>query len=129
MKLHELRDIGGMVELKEGIIPPHISMTLDQVVTAGKITNPVQKFMMANLVNMFKNGGPNRWPRELNGSQAGTEVIDAIGTLSDTEQIDLAKWLLQALQEVADYDNTAQCPYHSPEAKTADWAKWVSRKK
>lgn len=130
MTFQLMRDIGEMEMLKEGVIPPHVSMTLDQVVEAGKITNPVQTFLLANLIGLFKNGFLERWPRELQASSTGTqsEVIEAVRSLKDDEVVDLAKWMIAAL-EVPENFEARPAPYHDPAAKSAEWVKWVTRRK
>jgi hypothetical protein len=122
-----MREIGEMEMLMEGVIPPHVTMTLEQVVNAGKITNPVQTFLLANLITMFKNGGLDRWPRTLNSNTpAGEDVIEAVRSLSDHESVDLAKWMIAALQVPATFE-ARPSPFFSPDAKPADWVRWVTR--
>ena len=59
MYLNEIKKVNdGYANLNEGIIPVHLTMTLGQVVRDGKVTNNVQHFIIAGLIEMFKNGGP-----------------------------------------------------------------------
>lgn len=123
MKLNEIKTLTGDVDLKEGVIPVHITMTLEQVIAAGKITNSVQTFIMAGLIDMFKAGGPTRWPRELNAynmSTMGTssDMIKVVEDLSEGEQTNVAQWLLVKLQDVAGYEST-------PSGHTMDTLTWV----
>jgi hypothetical protein len=128
MTFNLLRELGEMEMLKEGVIPPHVSMTLDQVVNAGKITNPVQTFLLANLIGMFKDGGLDRWPRELTSHyQSRSDVIEAVRSLKDNEIVDLAKWMIAALQVPENFE-ARPSPFHSPQANAASWVQWVTRK-
>lgn len=111
MKLNEIKQIGQeMVNLNEGVIPVHISMTLDQIIAAGQITNNVQTFVLGGLVEMFKNGGPYRWPRELNAygmttMSTSSDMIEAIRSLSTQEQVQVAEWIQAQLGNIAGYES------------------------
>lgn len=128
MRLNEIKNsITGFVDLKEGVIPPHISMTLNQVASAGKITNNVQTFILSNLVSIFKDGGPTRWPRDVNPYHMNTssELIQSIRALSDEEVVALCNWLQLALQTPANFEAN---PYCSPQRNVGEWFKWVLQK-
>lgn len=115
MKLNEIKQLTSvMMDLKEGVIPVHITMTLDDVVKAGQITNAVQTFVMAGLMDMFKDGGPYRWPREINYYNASTvgansDMVEAVKGLQPSEQVEVAEWLQQRLTSIADYESQPDC--------------------
>lgn len=115
MKLNEIKQLAPAdVDLLEGVIPIHITMTLDQIVAAGHVTNSVQTFVLAGLIDMFKDGGPYRWPRELNAysmSTMGTtsDMVEAVKALSSDEQVQISQWLLERLQDVAGYESNPRC--------------------
>lgn len=124
MKLNEIKTLeSSIVDLTEGVIPIHITMTLEQVVNAGQITNSVQTFIMSNLANMFKDGGPYRWARELNsyGAEATTEIVEAIRSLSGDQQKELAEWFLIALQTPAEFESRPDCGMMT----SVDWVQSV----
>lgn len=129
MKLNEIKTVAeGDHILSEGVIPVHLTMTLEQVISAGRVTNNVQHFIMAGLINMFKEGGPYRWPRDLMtySMATGSEIIEAVKTLSDSEAVEMAQWLLNELQTPASFEsNPWVCP--SP-TDTVGWMKWVLKK-
>lgn len=129
MKLNEIKTVAdGDYNLLEGVIPVHLTMTLEQVITAGRVTNNVQHFIMAGLINMFKEGGPYRWPRDLMtySMATGSEIIEAVKTLSDSEAVEMAKWLLNELQTPASFEsNPWVCP--SP-TDAVGWMRWVLKK-
>lgn len=95
MKLKELKTI------TESNIPIHMSMTLQQVIDDGKITNNVQNYIIANLVNIYKHGGQTSLLGDLFSYSgfAGSALIDEIKSLSDAKVVDLAKILLFCLKE------------------------------
>lgn len=128
MKLNEIKTvITGTHDLLEGVIPPHITMTLQQVVDAGEITNPVQIFMIAALVEMFKGGGPYRWPRELNSYEMSTnaDAIEGIKNLTGKEAAFISAWLLDVLQKPAGFESNPYCNH--PQYDTAEWVRWVQQ--
>ena len=115
MKLNEIKQIGqDVVNLQEGVIPVHVSMTLDQIINDGKITNSVQTFVLGGLIEMFKDGGPFKWPRELNAYGMSTlgasaDMIDAVRSLSPQEQVQIAEWLQVQLADIAGYESNPGC--------------------
>lgn len=128
MKLNEIKTVvTGEYDLKEGVIPVHLSMTLEQVVEAGKVTNNVQHFVMAGLVSMFKDGGPTRWPRDLNSypMATGSDVLEAVKSLTPDETVEMAKWLLDSLQKPASFESSYTCPHP---VDTVGWMRWVLKR-
>ena len=129
MKLNEIKTVNtGEYDLLEGVIPVHLYMTLEQVISSGKVTNNVQHFIIAGLIGLFKDGGPMRWPRDLNAYPMGTssEVIEAVKTLSPLESVELASWLLEALKAPASYESSPYCGHAN--MTTPEWVKWVLKK-
>jgi len=130
MKLSEIKQVGFDTDfLVEGVIPAHITLTLEQVVKAGQITNNVQTFTIAGLVNMFKNGGPVRWPRDLNSYSMSTssDLINAVRSLTNEEVVGLASWLGVELQRPAGFESNP-FPCCNPQMDTTEWMRWVLRR-
>jgi hypothetical protein len=129
MKLNEIKNVtkGGHY-LGEGVIPIHITMTLEQIIDAGKVTNNVQYFVMASLISHFKNGSSLRWPRDLNSysMNANAAMIDAVKNLTPEESVEMANWLLDSLNQSAKAE--AQKQYVNQDLDTIDWVKWVLRR-
>lgn len=128
MRLNEIKPvISGEYDLTEGVIPVHVTMTLEQVISAGKVTNSVQHFIMAGLVGLFKDGGPARWPRDLNAypMATGTEVLEAIKSLTPAESVEMAQWLLESLQNPASFE---AMPFAAPQMDVVGWMRHVLRK-
>ncbi len=128
MKLNEIKQVNeGFYNLNEGVIPVHLTMTLEQVIKSGRITNPVQTFTIAELTSMFRDGGPYRWSRDLNpyGSESSSEVIEAVKGLSDSDVVELATWLLEQLHTPATFESNPHC---STSMDTVSWVKWVLKR-
>lgn len=129
MRLNEIKQtVSGSFDLKEGVIPVHITMTLEQVVRDGGITNNVQYFIMAALIEMFKNGGPYAWPRELAPYSMNTnvEVIEQVKSLTPDTAVKVSTWLLGELQRPANFEaNPYAC---NAQMNVVEWVNWVLRK-
>lgn len=130
MKLSEIKTVPvSGYNLQEGVIPVHLTMTLEQIISAGKVTNNVQHFIMAGLISMFKDGGPTRWPREVNSYSmsmgTGSDILEAVKTLTPDESVEMAQWLLDSLQNPASYEASAAC---SSDLDTVGWVRWVLRR-
>lgn len=128
MKLNEIKQVApNTVNLNEGVIPVHLTMTLSQVIEAGKITNSVQKFTIAELASMFRNGGPYRWSRDLNpyGSESSSDTIKAVESLSDADAVELSSWLLEQLHAPEVFESN---PYCNAALSTVEWVKWVLKR-
>ena len=126
MKLNEIKTVNkGAYDLSEGVIPVHITMTLEQVVRDGGVSNNVQYFIMAALIEMFKNGGPTRWPRDLNSYEMVTssEVIEAVKGFQPSEAVGVSMWLLNELQRPVNFETN---PYAcNPQMNVVEWMRWV----
>jgi hypothetical protein len=128
MKLNEIKTVNvGEYDLSEGVIPVHLSMTLDQIIDAGKITNSIQTFTLGGLLSMFKDGGPLRWPRDLNtyAMTTSSDVIDAVKNLSDSEAVEMAEWLKQQLVKPVEFETD---PQMSPQTDIVKWMRYVLKK-
>jgi len=132
MKLNEIKPvINDLVDLKEGVIPPHITMTLGQIVDDGKITNPVQIYILGAMLEMFKNGQSTQWPRQLNSYSMVTssDLIEAIKTLDSESTAKFAQWVLNELQVMGTYESqmgvTCRAPCVNPHMNPVEWVKHV----
>lgn len=131
MKLNEIKNVNvGEYDLVEGVIPVHITMTLEQVIAAGAVTNNVQHFIMAGLIGLFKDGGPYRWPRDLNAypMATGSDVLEAVKSLSPQESVEMAQWLLSKLDGPATFEADPYAKGCPSPAQTVDWMRWVLRR-
>jgi len=105
-------------------------MTLQQVVREGGITNNVQTFIIANLANLFRAGGPYRWPRDINPYPMNSEsdMIDTVKGMTNEEVTKLASWLLEVLHAPASYEANPFANISNPQLHPSEWARWVLRK-
>lgn len=130
MKLNEIKNVlDGDYALNEGVIPHHLTMSLQQVIDeSGKISNNVQYFIIAGLMSMFKDGGPYRWPRDLNAYPMSTssDVIEAVKSLAAGELVEMSHWLLGKLAEAGSFEALPNCS--ATPANTAEWMRWVIKR-
>ena len=125
MKLNEIKNLKA-ASITESSIPSHIVMPLARILDDGKITDSVQLFTLAGLINMFKTG-TMPWPRNLNFEfSVGADQIDAVRNLSDAEKVEITKWVLQQLQASGSYEEQQRCIY--PNEPMSNWIKLVARK-
>ena len=102
-------------------------MTLERVISAGKLTNNVQTYVIAGLVDMYKFGGPSIWPRDLTSMSTDSTKIDLVRSLSDGEVAKLAASLLGLLQSPASHTSTiSMCT--NPQMALNDWVSWVLKR-
>ena len=129
MKLNEIKPVlQGHYDLSEGVIPVTLTMTLEQIVRDGKVTNNVQYFIMAALIEMYKNGGPTRWPRDLNSYEMCTSasVIEDVKAFQPAEAVGISIWLLNELQRTGSFESN---PYSgNPHLSAVEWTKMVLRR-
>jgi len=128
MKLNEIKQVmKGEYDLTEGVIPVHLTMTLEQVISAGKVTNNVQHFIMAGLIGLLKDGNLARWPRDINAYPMNTNaaVIEAVKNLTPQESVEMATWLLSCLKETEAFESNC---YMNQSMDYIDWMKWVLRR-
>ena len=91
MKLHR------EISITEGQGPVPAKLTLDEIITAGKVTNPYQIFVLSWLAEFFKNGvKPGMMvvgdPVTF-GDATATTHIEALKALSGADQVALAQFL------------------------------------
>ncbi len=128
MRLNELTSVNkGSFNLAEGEIPVHLTMTLEQVIRDGKVTNSVQNYVLGALIEMFKNGGPHRWPRDLNAYSMTTssELIEQVKQITAEDAVAISQWLLVELYSTTAYENN---PYASPQSDVVGWMRYVLKR-
>lgn len=131
MKLNEINGAVHRQQLTEGVIPIHITMLLQSVVDAGASTNPVEIFVMSNLVQLFQNGETYRWPRDLNAIESNSEQIAKVESLSDKDKVKLAEALLILLDRIAHYESDPLsyiARLANPKLDTNEWVAWVKKR-
>jgi len=91
MKLHQ------EISIVEGQGPVPVKMTLDEIINAGKVTNPYQTFVLSWLSEFFKDG-PAAGDLETGNpttfqDATKTANIQIIKSLSPQDQVSLAMYL------------------------------------
>lgn len=125
MKLNEIKNIKAS-PLTESSIPVHVSMPLAKILDDGKITDNIQLFTLAGLINMFKSG-TMPWPRNLNFEfGASSDQIDAVKNLSSSEVTEVTRWIVDQLHSSGSYEEQQRCVF--PNEPLSNWIKLVARK-
>lgn len=98
------------VRLDEMAASPQVTMPLQEVITAGKVTNMVQIVIMAQLIGAlkhFRGGDAARYINEITGTASYSVVIDSLKKMPASDQVQLARELLQHINQEYDlYPNT-----------------------
>lgn len=118
MKLHkQINEMTGPI--------PH-ELILQKIIADGDTTDHYQIFVLALLSGFFKNG-PRPAAGELNGilplSSDATQsvVIETIKSLSPSEKVNLASYLLSCL-------TVGYSALHSTQMSSSDWVRFVLQK-
>ena len=120
MKLH--REI--VINEMTGPVP--YELTLGEIISAGDTTNNYQIVVLAILSRYFKDGlrnleGALDQSLPLSSDATSVGVIESIKSLSPSEKVNLAHYLLDCI--AAGYS-----ALHSTQMSSADWIRFVLRK-
>jgi len=111
-------------------VPGHstqlIDLTLQEIVTAGKITNPYQLFILARVAGFFKNGLKSvdlhfENPVNYGDESTTTAVKDALKALSDGDHVRLASYLLDCIV-------AGESLLHNRSVGVVEWINFVLQK-
>lgn len=100
-----------------------VDLTLQEIVAAGKVTNPYQLFVLGHVAQFFKNGLKSadlhlETPISFNTDATSTEVKEAMKSLSDAEHVQLASYLLQCI-------TAGECMLYCKDQSLAQWTNFV----
>ncbi len=103
-----------------------VDLTLQEIVQAGKVTNPYQLFVLGHVAQFFKNGLKSadlhlETPISFNTDATSSAVKEAMKSLSDAEHVKLATYLLDCI-------TAGECLLYDKELSTLDWAHFVLAK-
>lgn len=110
--------------INEGFGEQVVILTLDEVIRAGKVTNPYQSFVLGWLSEHFRTGVKPAAPGLRNPGSVGatsTAVVEEIKSLTPEESVKLAQFLKDCMI-------TAQPMAWGSDLSVADWLKFVLRK-
>lgn len=118
MKLH--REI---VQENQGPIPH--TLILQAIIKDGDVTDNYQVYVLALVSEFFKNGVKNlrdlEAPIPYSNNATHTDVIEAIKSLSPSDKVNLAQYLLDCIA-------AGESLFHNPQQSSADWIRFVLRK-
>lgn len=109
-----------------GHAPQLVDMTLQEIITAGKVTNPYQLLVLARVAGFFKNGLKSTSlhfenPVNFEDDSTSTEVKNTLTAMSDKEHVSLAQYLLSCIA-------AGECMLHNKDSSIAEWMRFVLRK-
>jgi len=125
--------------ISESSTPIHMTMLLDEVRQAGKITNTAQTVLIAQLVQLlkfspvdpkndilqFQQAHSAMKPRYVYENPTPKELIDDIKALSGEDQVKLAEWLLQQLAMIEASEDMEI--YYNPQMELTKWIHLVTK--
>lgn len=87
----------------EGQGPVPVGLTLDEIITAGKVTNHYQIFVLAWLSEFFKNGLKSialqlENPIDFESKATSTQVINQLKAMDPADQVALASYLKECIK-------------------------------
>lgn len=110
------------IALQEMTGPVPYELSLREIIQAGDITNHYHIYVLALLSQFFQEGqrATAGWMDELTLSNGATSVgvIESIKSLSPSEKVNLASYLLSCVE-------AGESALHSTQMRSADWIKYV----
>lgn len=110
--------------VNEGYGEQLVALTLEEIIKAGKVTNPYQTFVLCWLSEHFRNGtkplAPGLRPPGSLGATSSA-VVESIKALSPEEAVTLAQFLKDCI-------NVSDPKAWGSDLAVADWMKFVLKK-
>lgn len=105
--------------------PVNVSLTLREIVVAGKATNSYHIFTLARISEFFKNGLKSaslhlQSPIDFESKATSTVLLNTIKGMPPEQQVELAEYLLNCIDE-------GESTLKHPEASTEAWIRLVLR--
>jgi hypothetical protein len=119
MKLHRAITLEA-----QGPVP--VGMTLDEVIRAGKVTNPYQLFVLAHMSEFFKNGIKSaslqlETPIDFESQATSSAVMNGLKAMESADHVNLAKYLKDCIK-------AGECALHDKQLDIVDWIHFVLQK-
>jgi hypothetical protein len=126
MKLHQAITSEAPILTLEGQGPVSYALTLDEVIRAGKVTNPYQNFVMAKLSEFFKNGLKSlalqsEVPLDFESKATSSVVVAAMKAMKPEDSVALAQYLKDCIA-------AGECALHDKKLDLVEWQKYVLSK-
>lgn len=123
MKLHQAIINEAPTLTQEGQGPVPYMMTLDEVIKAGKVTNPYQIFVLGKLSEFFKNGLKSlslqsEDPVDFESRATHTDMVTALKSMEPVDQVALAEYLKDCIK-------AGECALHDKKMNVVDWMRFV----
>jgi hypothetical protein len=123
MKLHRIVSTVQALGLAEAQGPVSVALTLDEIIKAGKVTNPYQIFVLGWLSEFFKNGLKSaklelESPITFGSAATSSVVVDGLKTMSPENQVQLAQYLKDCVA-------AGECALHHKDLSIVDWMSFV----
>ncbi len=126
MKLHQAISSQDTTRLAEAQGPVSTALTLDEIISAGKVTNHYQIFVLGWLSEFFKNGLRSASlelenPVPFESGATHTDVVNALKALTPENQVQLAQYLKDCLV-------AGESALHNKNLSIVDWMRFVLQK-
>jgi hypothetical protein len=111
-------------QLNEGYVGPELLMILDEVIRAGKFTNPVQQIICARLVESLQYNGDFTTIADYSKRSTPKSVIDTIRELTNEEAFTLAatfKNLLEFRDQFIEFTDKARVVDGTSSMSPKEW--------
>lgn len=111
-------------------VPGHetmlVDLTLQEVIAAGKVTNPYQLFVLGRLSNFFRMGMKSvdlqmEGPVNYGDESTSTATKQAMQAMSDADHVKLASYLLDCIR-------VGESIFHDEKMNVVEWMKFVLHK-
>ena len=126
MKLHRSISTIEQYGITEAQGPVPVMLTLDEIIKAGKVTNPYQTYVLGWLSEFFKNGLKSASlelenPVPFESGATSTVVVDELKSLLPAHQVSLAQYLKDCVV-------AGECALHHKDLDVGEWIRFVTRK-
>lgn len=106
--------------------PQLVDLTLQEIIDAGKITNPYQLFVLGRVATFFKNGLKSvdlhlENPVNFETGETSTALKTELQSFSDADHVAMAQYLLDCIR-------AGECMLHDKQATIGDWMRYVLRR-
>jgi hypothetical protein len=103
-----------------------VDLTLQEIVDAGRVTNPYQLFVLGRMAMFFKRGLKSadlqlENPVNFESGETSSELKSELEGLSDAERVSLAQYLLDCIK-------AGECMLYDQQMKIGEWIRFVLRK-
>lgn len=123
MKLHREVSIAQSLGLAEAQGPVSVTLSLDEIIKAGKVTNPYHIYVLGWLSEFFKNGLKSidlelESPISFESGATSSAVVDSLKSMSPENQVQLAVYLKDCIAQ-------GESALHQKDLSIADWMAYV----